>query len=111
MCVFPATLYYLLDIPHTIYRVYLCPFLLLPLGWNFKRSIHDYEFYAYLPTNPLRRNLMKVVVSEAQLGLGPSIPLPFPCLRLRSPPRLWVTWLSVGCFGACLLPLVVAIYY
>lgn len=79
MCVFPATLYYLLDIPYTvyrIYRIYLCPFLLLPLGWNFKRSIHDYEFYAYLPTNPLRRNLMKVVVSEAQLGLGPSFPLP-----------------------------------
>lgn len=101
MCVFPASLYYLLD----IYRIYLCPFLCCysRLGWNFKRSIHDYEFYAYLPTNPLRRNLMKVVVSEAQLGLGPSFPLP--CRPL------WVTWLSVGCFGACLLPLVVAIYY
>jgi len=49
--------------------VYLYFFLYLPTGWNFKQSMHDYEFYAYLPTNPLIRNLIKVVVSKAQLGL------------------------------------------
>lgn len=85
--------------------------LLLPLGWNFKRSIHDYEFYAYLPTNPLRRNLMKVVVSKGATWAWPNFPYP-PANSIVLLFLLWLTWLSVGCFGACLrLPLALPIYY
>lgn len=50
------------------------------LGWNFKREcIHDYEFYAYLPTNPLAtHDLIKKLLSlRRNLGLaGPKLTFP-----------------------------------